>query len=61
MLKMGLAPIYQHPRTSAPYPQRKVYPYLLRYLTIDRPNQVWCALAADTRAESPTHYQHYIF
>src|SRR5205809_558467 len=24
-------------------PQHKVYPYLLRHLTIDQPNQVWCA------------------
>ncbi len=43
MLKMGLAPIYQHPKTSEPHPQHKVYPYLLRHLGIDRPNQVWCA------------------
>jgi putative transposase len=43
MTKMGLAPIYQRPRTSEPHPQHKVYPYLLRHLTIDRPNQVWCA------------------
>ena len=43
MLKMGLAPIYQRPKTSEPHPQHKVYPYLLRHLTIDRPNQVWCA------------------
>jgi putative transposase len=43
MLKMGLAPIYQRPKTSEPHPQHKVYPYLLRHLLIDRPNQVWCA------------------
>lgn len=43
MSKMGLAPIYQHPKTSEPHPQHKIYPYLLRHLTIDRPNQVWCA------------------
>src|SRR5436853_4372843 len=43
MLKMGLAPIYQRPKTSAPHPQHKVYPYLLRHLLIERPNQVWCA------------------
>ena len=43
MLKMGLAPIYQHPKTSEPHPRHKVYPYLLRHLSIDRPNQVWCA------------------
>ena len=43
MTKMGLAPIYQHPRTSEPHPQHKIYPYLLRHLTIEEPNQVWCA------------------
>ena len=43
MTKMGLAPIYQRPKTSEPHPQHKVYPYLLRHLTIDQPNQVWCA------------------
>jgi putative transposase len=43
MLKMGLAPIYQHPKTSEPHPQHRTWPYLLRHLTIDRPNQVWCA------------------
>jgi putative transposase len=43
MAKMGLAPIYQRPRTSDRYPQHRVYPYLLRGLAIDRPNQVWCA------------------
>ena len=43
MTKMGLAPIYQRPKTSEPHPQHKTYPYLLRHLTIDQPNQVWCA------------------
>ena len=43
MAKMGLTPIYQRPRTSDPHPQHRVYPYLLRKLTIERPNQVWCA------------------
>ncbi len=43
MRKMSLAPIYQAPRTSRKHPHHKVYPYLLRDLTIDRPNQVWCA------------------
>ncbi len=40
---MGLLAIYQKPNTSKPNIQHKVYPYLLRGLTIDRPNQVWCA------------------
>lgn len=43
MRKMELVPIFQKPRTSTPSPEHKVYPYLLRDLSIDRPNQVWCA------------------
>ena len=43
MTKMGLAPIYQRPKTSEPHPQHRIWPYLLRHLTIDRPNQVCCA------------------
>jgi putative transposase len=43
MAKMGLAPVYQRPRTTVPHPEHRVYPYLLRDLVIDRPNQVWCA------------------
>ena len=43
MQKMGLMAIYQKPRTSAPHPEHKVYPYLLRDLAITAPNQVWCA------------------
>jgi putative transposase len=43
MQAMGLSAIYQKPNTSRPHPRHKVYPYLLRGLTIDRPNQVWCA------------------
>jgi putative transposase len=43
MAKMGLAPIYQRPRTSDPHPEHRIYPYLLRNLEITRPNHVWCA------------------
>ena len=43
MTKMGLSPIYQRPRTSDPHPQHQIYPYLLRYMAIERANQVWCA------------------
>ena len=35
--------IYQKPNTSRRHPDHIVYPYLLRDLVIDRPNQVWCA------------------
>ena len=40
---MGIEAIYQRPNTSQRHPDHKVYPYLLRGLAIDRPNQVWCA------------------
>jgi len=43
MRLMGLEAIYQKPNTSRPHPDHQVYPYLLRSLIIDRPNQVWCA------------------
>ena len=43
MRLMGLMPIYRKPRTSVPAPGHKIYPYLLRGVMIDRPNQVWCA------------------
>jgi putative transposase len=42
MAKMGLAAIYQRPRTTIPSKDHVIYPYLLRDLTIERPNHVWC-------------------
>lgn len=40
--QMGLEAIYPKPRLSVPGgPEHRVYPYLLRGLRIDRPNQVW--------------------
>ena len=41
MRKMGIEAVYRRPNTSKPAPDHKIYPYLLRGLTIDRPNQVW--------------------
>jgi len=41
MKKMGIEAIYRKPNTSKRHPGHKIYPYLLRGLTIDRPNQVW--------------------
>jgi len=38
---LGLAGMAPGPDTSRPHPQHKVYPYLLRGMEIDRPNQVW--------------------
>lgn len=43
MRMMGLQAIYQKPRTSTPNAHHRVYPYLLRGLSIERANQVWCA------------------
>jgi putative transposase len=43
MAQMGLAPIYQRPRTTVPHPAHRVFPYLLRELSIEQPDQVWCA------------------
>jgi len=43
MRLMGLEAIYQAPRTSTPHPRHRIYPYLLKGMTIDRPNRVWCA------------------
>lgn len=43
MTVMAIEAIYQKPNTSKGHPDHKVYPYLLRGLIIERPNQVWCA------------------
>lgn len=41
MRLMGLEAIYQRPNLSRRHPEHRVYPYLLRNLTVNRPNQVW--------------------
>ena len=43
MRLMGLQAIYRAPRTSDPHPEHRVYPYLLKGMSINRSNQVWCA------------------
>ena len=43
MRLMGIAALGPKPRTTKPAPGHKIFPYLLRDLTIDRPNQVWAA------------------
>ena len=43
MRKMGIAALGPKPNTTKPAPGHKIYPYLLRNMTIDRPNQVWAA------------------
>jgi putative transposase len=41
MRRMGIEALYRRPSTSKPAPGHKIYPYLLRNLMVDRPNQVW--------------------
>jgi putative transposase len=41
MKRMGIEALYRKPNTSKPALGHKIYPYLLRGMTIDRPNQVW--------------------
>lgn len=42
MRLMGLVSVAPKPNTSKRNKAHKIYPYLLRGLIIDRPNQVWC-------------------
>ena len=41
MKRMGIEALYRRPNTSKPAPGHKIYPYLLRGVAIERPNQVW--------------------
>ena len=41
MKKINIIAVYRKPNTSKKQPGHKIYPYLLRTLTINRPNQVW--------------------
>ena len=41
MRRIGIVAIYRRPNTSKPNPGHKIYPYLLRGLKVERPNQVW--------------------
>ena len=43
MRTLGIEAIYPKPRLSRPAPEHRIYPYLLRELEIEHPNQVWCA------------------
>ena len=42
MRRMCIEALYRRPNTSKPCPGHKIYPYLLRGLTVERANQVWC-------------------
>lgn len=41
MALMGIEALYRKPNTSKKHPAHPIYPYLLRGLIIDRPNQAW--------------------
>ena len=41
MRRMEIEAIYRRPNTSKAAPGHRIYPYLLRGLAVDRPNQVW--------------------
>lgn len=41
MRRMGIEALYRRPNTSKPAPGHLVFPYLLRGLQVERPNQVW--------------------
>ncbi len=41
MKKMGIEALYRRPNLSKRHGAHPIYPYLLRHLVIDRPNQVW--------------------
>ncbi len=40
---MGIAALYPKKNTSKPGKGHKIYPYLLKVLEINRPNQVFCS------------------
>ena len=43
MRLLGLQAVYRAPRTSDPHPEHRVWPYLVKGMTIERANHVWCA------------------
>ena len=56
MRLMGLEAIYPKSRTSFPNQANKIYPYLLRGLVIDHPNQVWSTDITYVRLEKEFAY-----
>ena len=49
MARMGIEALYRRPNTTQQAPGHKVYPYLLRGLTIERANQVWARTSPTSR------------
>ena len=42
MNQLGIQAIYPKKRTTVRNPEHQIYPYLLRDLSIEKANQVWC-------------------
>ncbi len=58
MKKMAIEAIYRRPNTSKPAPGHKIYPYLLRKLTVTRPNQVWAPSRSELRVSFRKNADH---
>ena len=43
MRHMGIEAIYPKPNLSTPHPEHKKYPYLMRSVRVDRPDDAWAA------------------
>ena len=43
MRRMGIEALGPKPKTTKPAPGHKIFPYLVRNVVVDRPNQVWAA------------------
>lgn len=49
MRRMAIEALYRKPNTSKPAPEHRIYPYLLRGVSVSRPNQVWAMTSAISR------------
>jgi putative transposase len=61
MTKIDIQAIYRKAHTSRRRQAHRIYPYLLRDLTIDRPNQVWAMGTAYTQIRRGLVYLSAVF
>jgi putative transposase len=57
MKRMRIEALYRKPSTSKPTPGHTIYPYLLRSMTVDRPDQVWAEPARGSARRSRVELQ----